>query len=121
MGVVLSRAASANPNARAKDAAKLEDLTAKDLSFQNIFGAFFANKADTIKDWTSKRCDIKSVSVTDGVGTLLTPAVGILNRKGTAGGTCDGQKLTSVTVYGTSVFVKDGDSWKLAFSLNRLD
>ena len=24
-------------------------------------------------------------------------------------------------VYGTSVYVKDGDSWKLAFSLNRLD
>lgn len=106
---------------KAKDAAKLEDLTTKDLSFQNIFGTFFANKADTIKDWTSKRCDIRSVSVTDGVGTLLSPTVGILSRKGTAEGTCDGQKLTSVLLYGTSVFVKDGDSWKLAFSLNRLD
>ncbi len=106
---------------KAKDAAKLENLTTKDLSFQNIFGTFFANKADTIKDWTSKRCDIKSVSVTDGVGTLLSPTVGILSRKGTAEGTCDGQKLTSVLVYGTSVFLKDGDSWKLAFSLNRLD
>lgn len=106
---------------KAKDAAKLEDLTTKDLSFQNIFGTYFANKADTLKDWTSKRCDIKSVSVTDGVGTLLSPTVGILSRKGTAEGTCDGQKLTSVLVYGTSVFVKDGDSWKLAFSLNRLD
>jgi hypothetical protein len=39
---------------KAKDAAKLEDLTTKDLSFQNIFGTYFANKADTIKDWTSK-------------------------------------------------------------------
>jgi ketosteroid isomerase-like protein len=106
---------------KAKDAAKLEDLTTKDLSFQNIFGTYFANKADTIKDWTSARCDIKSVSVTDGVGTLLSPTVGILSRKGTAEGTCDGQKLTSVLVYGTSVYVKDGDSWKLAFSLNRLD
>ena len=106
---------------KAKDAAKLEDLTTKDLSFQNIFGTYFANKADTIKDWTSKRCDIRSVSVTDGVGTLLSPTVGILSRKGTAEGTCDGQKLTSVPVYGTSVYVKDGDSWKLAFSLNRLD
>ena len=106
---------------KAKDAAKLEDLTTKDLSFQNIFGTYFANKADTIRDWTSARCDIKSVSVTDGVGTLLSPTVGILSRKGTAEGTCDGQKLTSVPVYGTSVYVKDGDSWKLAFSLNRLD
>ena len=106
---------------KTKDAAKLEDLTTKDLSFQNIFGTYFANKADTIKDWTSARCDIKSVSVTDGVGTLLSPTVGILSRKGTAEGTCDGQKFTSMLVYGTSVYVKDSDSWKLAFSLNRLD
>ena len=106
---------------KAKDAAKLEDLTARDLSFQNIFGIYFANKADTIKDWTSARCDVKSVSVTDGAGTLLSPTVGLLSRKGTAEGTCDGQKLTSVPVYGTSVYVKDGDSWKLAFSLNRLN
>ena len=106
---------------KAKDAAKLEDLTTKDLSFQNIFGTYFANKADTIKDWTSAECDIKSVSVTDGIGTLLSPTVGTLSRTGTAEGTCDGQKITSVPIYGTSVFVKDGDSWKLAFSLNRLD
>jgi hypothetical protein len=105
----------------AKDAAKLEGLTTRDLSFQNIFGTYFANKADTIKDWTSARCDIKSVSVTDGTGALLSPTVGLLSRTGTAEGTCDGQKLASVPIYGTSVYVKDGDSWKLAFSLNRLD
>ena len=106
---------------KAKDAKKLEELTARDLSFQNIFGIFFANKADTIKDWTSTRCEVKSVSVTDGAGTLLSPTLGILNRTGTAEGTCDGQKLAAVPIYGTSVFVKDGESWKLAFSLNRLD
>jgi len=53
--------------------------------------------------------------------SLLSPTVGLLSRTGTAEGTCDGQKLASVPIYGTSVFVKDGDSWKLAFTLNRLD
>ena len=105
----------------AKDAAKLQELTTPDLSFQNIYGTYFANKADTLKNWTSTYCDIKSVSVTDGEGTLLSPAIGILNRTGTAEGSCNGQKLPPVPIYGTSVFVKDGDSWKLAFSLNRLD
>ncbi len=105
----------------AKDAKKLEDLTAADLSFQNIFGMYFANKADTIRDWTSARCDIKSVSVTDGTGTLLSPTVGLLSRTGIADGTCDGQKLASVPIYGTSVFVRNGNSWKLAFTLNRVD
>jgi hypothetical protein len=105
----------------AKDAAKLQELTTPDLSFQNIFGTYFANKADTLKNWTSAYCDIKSVSVTDGEGSLLSPTIGILNRTGTAEGTCNGQKLQPVPIYGTSVFVKYGDSWKLAFSLNRLD
>lgn len=104
-----------------KDAAKLQELTTPDLSFQNIYGTYFANKADTLKNWTSAYCDIKSVSVTDGDGTLLSPAIGILNRTGTAEGSCNGQKLPRLPIYGTSVFVKDGDSWKLAFSLNRLD
>ena len=105
----------------AKDATKLQELATLDLSFQNIYGIYFANKADTLKNWTSAYCDIKSVSVTDGEGTLLSPAIGILNRTGTAEGSCNGQKLSPVPIYGTSVYVKKGDSWKLAFSLNRLD
>jgi hypothetical protein len=105
----------------AKDAARLQELTTPDLSFQNIFGTYFANKADTLKNWTSAYCDIRSVSVTDGEGTLLSPAIGILNRTGTAEGSCNGRKLPLVPIYGTSVYVKDGDTWKLAFSLNRLD
>jgi hypothetical protein len=105
----------------AKDAATLQELTTPDLSFQNIFGTYFANKADTLKNWTSAYCDIRSVSVTDGEGTLFSPAIGILNRTGTAEGSCNGQKLPPVPIYGTSVYVKNGDSWKLAFSLNRLD
>jgi hypothetical protein len=95
----------------ARDAAKLQELTTPDLSFQNIFGSYFANKADTLKNWTSAYCDIKSVSVTDGEGTLLSPAIGILNRTGTAEGSCNGQKLSPVPIYGTSVYLKDGDSW----------
>lgn len=106
---------------KAKDAKRLEDLTAKDLSFQNIFGAYFSNKADTMKDWTGGNCEVKSVSLTGGAGTSLSPTVSILTHTGRAEGTCGGQKLTSVPVYGTSVYVKDGDSWKLAFTLNQLD
>jgi ketosteroid isomerase-like protein len=101
---------------KAHDAKKLEDLTAEDISFVNIFGTYFATKADVIKDWTGLGCDIKSVSVTDGVGTMLSPTVGILTHTGTADGTCFGQKVGSV--WGTSVYVKDGDAWKWAFGIN---
>lgn len=100
-----------------KDAKRLEDLTAKDLAFVNIFGTYFANKAATIKDWSEGTCEVKSVNVADGFVTSLSPAVSILTHKGTADGTCSGQKLDGV-VYGTSVYLKDGASWKLAFTFN---
>ncbi len=98
------------------DAKKLQDLTAKDISFVNIFGTYFATKAEVIKDWTGPGCDIKSVRVTDGMGTMLSPTVGILTHTGTADGTCFGLKVGSV--WGTSVYVKDGDAWKWAFGIN---
>ncbi len=98
------------------DAKKLEDLTTEEISFINIFGTHFATKADAIKDWTGPGCDIKSVSVTDGVGTMLSPTVGILRHTGAAAGTCFGQEVGPV--WGTSVYVKDGDAWKWAFGIN---
>jgi len=101
---------------KAHDAKKLEDLTARDISFINIFGTYFATKADALKDWTGVGCDVKSVSVTDAAGTMLSPTVGILTFKGTADGTCYGQKVGPI--WGTSVYVKDGDAWKWAFGIN---
>ncbi len=101
---------------RTNDAKKIEDLTAKDISFINIFGTYFANKADAVKDWTGPGCDVKSVSVTDAEGTMLSPTAGILTFNGAADGTCFGQKVGPI--WGTSIYVKDGDAWKWAFGIN---
>jgi ketosteroid isomerase-like protein len=101
---------------KAHDAKKLEDLTARDISFINIFGTYLATKADALKNWTGAGCDVKSVSVADAAGTMLTPTVGILTFKGTADGTCYGQKVGRI--WGTSVYVKEGDAWKWAFGIN---
>ena len=102
---------------RAHDGKKLGDLTAKDISFINIFGTYFATKADALKDWTSAGCDVKSVSVSEAARTMLSPTTGILTFKGTADGTCYGQEVNSV-IWGTSVYVKDGDGWKWTFGIN---
>jgi hypothetical protein len=40
-----------------------------------------------------------------------------LTFKGTADGTCCGQEVNSV-IWGTSVYVKDGDAWKWTFGIN---
>jgi hypothetical protein len=102
---------------KAHDAKKIEDLTATDISFINIFGTYFATKADALKDWTGPGCDVKSVRVTDAAGTMLSPTVGILTFNGAADGTCYGQKVRSL-IWGTSVYVKEGDVWKWAFGIN---
>lgn len=104
----------------AKDAKRIEDLTAPELTFQNIFGTYFGTRAEAVKDWTGPHCDVSKVSVYDGAGAMLSPTVGMLTRTGMAEGTCGGQRIASVPIYGVSVFVKQGDAWKLAFSLNQL-
>ena len=103
---------------KAHDAQKLEDLTTRDLSFIDIFGNSYANKADTIKAWTGSICEVKSVEVTDGVVTTLSPTLKLLMHTGTADGTCYGEKVPPV--HGNSVYVRDGNSWRLAFCMNML-
>jgi hypothetical protein len=100
----------------AHDAKKLEEATANDLSFIDIFGNSYSNRADTLRAWTGAICEIKSVSVSDGVGSALSPTVELLTHTGTADGTCYGQEVGAV--HGTSVYVKDGGAWKLAFTMN---
>jgi ketosteroid isomerase-like protein len=101
---------------REHDAKKIADLTARDISFINIFGMYLATKADALKNWSGAGCDVKSAGVSDAVGTMLSPTVGILTFKGTADGTCYGQKVGPI--WGTSVYVKDGDQWKWNFGIN---
>src|ERR1700688_700921 len=101
---------------REHDAKKIADLTARDISFINIFGMYLATKADALKNWSGAGCDVKSVGVTDAVGTMLSPTVGILTFKATADGTCYGQKVGPI--WGSSVYVKHGDVWKWTFGIN---
>ena len=101
---------------KAHDAKKIESLTTGAITFVNIFGTYLGNKADVIKDWTGAACEAKSFSLTDGVGRAVSPTVGILTLQGSVDGTCGGQRPGPI--YTTSVYVKDGASWKLAFGFN---
>jgi hypothetical protein len=98
---------------KARDAAKLESITTANASFVGLFGNYDATKADVIKDWTGGTCDIKSTSVTDTSGQTISPTFGFIMFKGSGDGTCENMKVSPV--WGTSFYVKDGDTWKLAF------
>jgi hypothetical protein len=103
---------------KAHDGKKLDEMIANDVSFVNIFGTYLGTKAEALKDWTGANCEIKSVSVSDGFASALSPTVEMLTRKGTAEGTCSGQNVGGTDIWGVSIFVKDGDAWKFAFGMN---
>src|SRR5688500_3291245 len=48
-----------------RDGPMLNNLTARELAFVNIFGGYFTNRADTLKNWTENPCEIKSVDIAD--------------------------------------------------------
>ena len=98
------------------DGQRIDELTTKEISFINIFGTHFATKADALKDWISPGCDVKSVSISDARGTTLSPDVRFLTFMGRADGTCFGQKVGPI--WGTSVYIKEGETWKWAFGIN---
>jgi hypothetical protein len=97
------------------EACRQHDLTAADISFINIFWNL-PNKTDALKDWSGTGCNVASVGIADAEGTMLSPTVGILTFEATADGTCYGRKVGPV--WGTSVYVKDGDTWKWTFGIN---
>jgi hypothetical protein len=98
-----------------KDAKWFEANTTSTLAFVDPTGKWFGTKADVIKEWTdaTKCTGVTKVSVTDGFATALSPTIEIFDHKGTADGTCDGQK--NGALWGTAVYVKEGADWKLAF------
>ncbi len=99
-----------------RDGKTLDELTAKELSFVNIFGGYFANRSDTLKDWSDTKCEITSVGSSDASSISVTDDTSILFHIGGAEGTCFGQQVPPV--FGTSIYVKDGGVWKVAFTMN---
>jgi len=98
------------------DFRKMDSLTAKGLSFIDIFGNSYDNRDTILKTWSSNVCKVKSVNISDAVSFSISPTVALLTHIGTANGTCYGEKLGPI--YGNSIYVKEGGAWKLAFTMN---
>jgi len=102
---------------KARDAAKLNDLTAANVSFIDLFGNYAQTKADVVKSWTGSNCTITSTNVTDASGVMISPTMGMIMFKGTGVGECEGMKIKPVN--GTSFYMKEGNSWKLVFGFEQ--
>jgi len=98
-----------------KDAKKFGELFSSNMSMVDAGGAWVSGKDAVIKFLTETiKCEgITETKVEDGFASAVSPTVEILTLKGTANGTCNGQK--NGPLYQTGVFVKEGDAWHLAF------
>lgn len=94
----------------------LERLIADKASFINIFGEFLPTRAEALKNWSSS-CEVTSISLTEPVGRMLSPTVGIVTFHSTAHGSCYGQKIGGA-IWSSSIYVKERGAWKWAFGIN---
>ncbi len=98
---------------KARDAAKLGTLMANEIAFVDAFGGYQGSKDAVIASWLGSKCEVSSVDIGTPAVSLISPTVAVLTFKGTAVGTCDGQKLAPF--WETAVYRQEGTTWKLAF------
>ena len=100
---------------KAKDGKKLAEISSANLAIVNPAGMWMSGRDAVVKEWTeTMKCEgVNSVKVTDGFASAVSPTLEILTLKGTADGTCDGQK--NGPLHQTAIYVKEGSDWKLAF------
>lgn len=99
-----------------KDAKRLEELTGKNLAILGPDGSWMT-RAETLKFWVEMPCEnVKTVEVKEGYAVALSKDVEMMTFKGSADGTCFGQK--NGTQDSMSVYVKEDGVWKLAFNFS---
>ncbi|MCA1608873.1 MAG: nuclear transport factor 2 family protein, partial [Acidobacteria bacterium] len=76
-------------------------------------GRVYGTKSDAVNAWTAQKCEIGSVTHTDGKAYALGANAALLTLHGTATGTCDGQPIRPVRH--TTVYTKEGSTWKAAY------
>jgi hypothetical protein len=99
---------------KARDQKAIEPIVANDLMTMEPTGRY--DHDATMKLWFDAKCDIKSYTLSDPISGAITSDVSLLIFKASVDGDCGGQPIPATR--STSVYVKDGDSWKLAFALN---
>lgn len=98
---------------KARDAAKLGALMANEVSFVDGSGNYFGSKDAVVSAWLGPKCEIASFDLGSPSVSLITPNVALMTFRGTAVGTCDGQKIPPFAE--TAIYKQEGSTWKLVF------
>ncbi|HEY0459178.1 MAG TPA: nuclear transport factor 2 family protein [Pyrinomonadaceae bacterium] len=74
----------------------------------------FGNKAQSVKDISTKPCEVKSFSLANYKVTMLNADTALATYEATQDTTCGGQKQPD-KVFATSIFVKRKGKWLAAY------
>ena len=94
------------------DSAKIEGFVTSGASAVGMMGDRLATKADIVKSWTEP-CEVKDIKISNEHAVEISPGVALFLYKGTATGKCG--DMTIMPQWATTVYVKEGDTWKGAF------
>jgi len=73
-------------------------------------------RADAVKTWMTEDCKINSVALSDPASRSFGTDFALLTFNATVDGKCGGQALPSL--YGSSIYAKEGGVWKALFTMN---
>lgn len=96
-----------------KETSTLDDVTSSNLTLIDGFGRF--DKAGALKKWSEQNCEIKSISLSDAKTAPLDANAALLTYFAAVEGQCDG--MPAAPVWGTTVYVKEGEQWKAVLLL----
>ncbi len=96
-----------------KDADALNNYAAKSLTFISPAGQRL-DRAAAMKSWTDdNKCEINSISLTDGSRVSLGKDLILFTYKAAVDGKCDGQSVP--TVWNATIYTKEDETWKATF------
>lgn len=101
-----------------RDAKRLDALVGTDVQFIDIFGDHIGTRTDTLKAWSGDGCDVQKFEIDGAKATMYAPDFGILTLQATVDGKCFGQEVWPV--WGSSIYVRRGDTWMWSFGINVL-
>ena len=100
------------------DAKRIDALLGDPIQFIDIFGDHIATRPEVLKAWSGEGCDVKSFDIGGAKATMFAPDFGVLTLRATTHGKCFGQDVWPI--WGTSLYVKRGNTWLWSFGINVL-
>jgi hypothetical protein len=97
------------------DTKPFEDTLA--ANFMSLSADGVGDRAAEIKDIASGGCKISNWSIDDAKATKVNDNFYVMTYKGNQAGTCGEEALPKVT-YTSTIFMKDGETWKPVFHAN---